>query len=968
MSVATMPALQRPLPRAPGGANMSTIWRDGDGRLQEHAIELPVDKNTHEINGRLYACVEPDCPTAQWVIAPKLALPDDEKHCKRDGHPLSWVPLDPTQQDPLGSGREMQQSRLAAIWSDKKAAAARRIRESAAVRAAVQTKNDTPGHLVKLAGEMKGHVPSLAAAATIEIGVIYTVDLTSALETASIASVVTVAGAVIGYVVAVYAEKIRARLRKEGFEGRAAKKARERGLWAGRGAISTGSFLAVTGMVEGLAGLDPATGVESLKWGFLALLGLGLAWWTNQAHWERLWAQRRRIRQLAQDKIRRAAEERAQRLDEEARRLAEEARLREMRAEVEAWDEDDPLHQGRRMAMEWQRISRLETRNIGFPKIDKTEIIPEQTREITAPDPETAQMMRIGWEYVGKCQPGALIAGAGAVPPIVAAKEWLVSVLFDGQYDAAAISLVDRPQGKQNTFVIMITERARLGDAVPWRAETAVRIDHEGRRYGYLGRTLTGEDIEEVLYDPTRPFGGLVTGTTGGGKGGFAVRYLLNCLLAGILPILFDPKGLVDYGDFAGIFPIGFTARHRRIILESMHAERDRREGRLATAPKTNRYGAVVQGESCWNTRNEATGEIDVYGEPIVAVFDEFHDLARNAAFIADLTNHVRFQRAAAMGALLLSQGGGLDDWGSSVLRDLGGMTSRTNFRGGEMQSKLSGKNSKYSTADLPQLPGMCLREATGTPDVPLRAGYISRKPEDEDTVFTTLWGKGTQPVLQIDDPLNWISDETKALWEEIGLMEIWMMARGPGGLDRLRADLREDEVDDEDEEIAQVAAAGGVARPTTKTVATKMSGREVVLAILHEASQRNPGAPGISRKEIEKSELWLRAPGFGALPDPATITRAGNDLDPTKGGTQPLREGLVQKIDRGPNGTNWTLTVDGVQPAAQAYAKLAPRAASSRTGRGAAASAVGVAEMAAQQAAETAAIIAREAAMATQA
>jgi hypothetical protein len=951
MSVATMPVLERPLPKAPGSANMSNVWRDGNGQLQEHTIELPVDKTTHKINGRLYACVVAECPTAEWIIEPKQALPEEKTHCPRDGQPLSWVPLDPTQQDPLASGRQLQQSRLASLWAKKKTEAAEKIRQSAAVRAALETKASAPAQAATLATEMKGHLPSLAAAAAIEVGVVYTVDLTSALETAAIASVVTVGGIVVGYLLAVIVEQIRARLRKEGFEGRAAKKARERGLWAGRGAISVGLFMGVTGAVEGLAGLDAAGLGDGLKWGFIALLGLGLAWWTNRAHWERLWAERRRLRQLAADKIRKAEEERIRRLEEEARRLEEEARQREQLAEVEAWDDDNPLHQGRRMAIEWQRISRLETAVAGFPKINKTEIVPEKTREITAPDPETGKPMRIGWEYYGKCVPGALVTGSGMVPPIIAAKEWLVSVLFDGEYDAAAISLLDTPEGKQNTFLMMITERARLGDAVPWRAETAVRVDHKGVRYGYLGRSLTGDDLEEVLYAPTQPFGGLATGTTGGGKGGFAVRYLLNCLFGNMFPILFDPKGLVDFADFAGLFPIGFTKRHRRIILESLHAERQRRESRLASAPKTNRYGAQVAGTSKWNTHDETTGEIGVYGEPILALFDEFHDLAKDQGFLLDLTNHVRFQRAAAMGVLLLSQGGGLDDWGNSVLRDLGSMTSRTNFRGGDMQSKLSGNKSKYSTADLPNLPGMCLREAPGSPDVPLRAAFISREPDDEDTVYTTLWGKGAERVMQIEDPMNWISDETKALWEETGLMDLWRLARGPGGLARLLADTQEDEEDQDDSMVGEMhTGSATLMRMPEKAVATsRMTAREVLLAILHES-------PGIDWEGIMASDAWNgRAPGWAKQPAKSTITRAADDLG--------------DKIDRGPDSKSWRLTEAGAKAGAEAARQLASPVVVASAGHGAHSSrpsAISIAEMAAQQAAEMAQVIAKEAAMAS--
>jgi hypothetical protein len=969
MSTATMPHTERPLPAIPSNVNKSDIWRDKDGNLQKHAIELPVDKDTNKVNGKLYACIVATCNTADWVVAPKTE--PKIKHCPNDGQPLGYVPLDDTEDDPIATGRQRQLAWVANLWAKKKLETAARIRASAAMTAVRETRTAAPGKLQELATDGKGHLPSLAGAAAVEIGVIYTVNLTDALETAALATAIPVAGIIAGYLLAVYIEKIRLRWRKEGFEGRAAKKARERGLWVGRGAISTGLFLGVTGALEALGGgLDPASG---LQWGLLTLLGIGLAWWTNRAHWERLWAERRRIRQLALDNARRAAEAEARRAEAEAAARLEEARLREDLAKVGAYDENNPLHQGERMRIEWERIARLETCRENFHQIARTKIIPEQTREITAPDPHTGQRVRIGWEYLGVAEPGALVGRGGMVSPLQAAKDWLVAVLFDGRYEPAAISLVDNPGNRQNTFMIMITERARLGDAVPYRADRAVRVDADGTRYGFLGRSLTGEDLEEILYKPSQPFGGGVVGTTGGGKGGDATRYLCSLLLAEIFPILVDPKRLVDYADFAGIFPIGFTKRHRRMILEFLHAERQRRETKLAAAPKTNKYGAKVAGDSKWNTHDPETGEIGPYGQPICHLWDEFHDQSKDQVFLTDFVNMVRFQRAAGMGVKLLSQGGGLGDWGDNTLRDLVMQTSLTLYRTGDLSSRLAGgRNQNYSTADLPMLPGMCLRQAPGSPQIPLRAAYITRDPNADDTVYTLLWGKGAEPVLQIDDPLIWISDETIQIMKDTGVWDLWMLARDYNAdgtfrpnVDRLLADDEEDEEDEEAATAITVVRPKAMQRASTSTAQAKMAARDVVLAILHEH-------PGVSRKEIDESEVWGRAPGWGNPPAQATITRAAKELDPTVGGTEPLPAGDVQKIDRGPNSSRWTLTTAGVEPAARAAARLLPRVDMAATGNAAHPSASGpasatqLAERAALQAAELAQQIAAEAAMAT--
>src|SRR5215207_613239 len=134
--------------------------------------------------------------------------------------------------------------------------------------------------------------------------------------------------------------------------------------------------------------------------------------------------------------------------------------------------------------------------------------------------------------------------------------------------------------------------------------------------------------------------------------------------------------------------------------------------------------------------------------------------------------------------------------------------------------------------------------------------------------------------------------------------MEIWRMAQGPGGLDRLLADTREDEEDDE--MAAAVAYAGGdqLVRQSERALApARMSAREVLLAILHET-------PGADREAIMTSDAWSRAPGWTRPPADTTVTRAANDLG--------------DKIDRGPKSASWRLTATGAALGAQAAAQLA--------------------------------------------
>jgi len=410
------------------------------------------------------------------------------------------------------------------------------------------------------------------------------------------------------------------------------------------------------------------------------------------------------------------------------------------------------------------------------------------------------------------------------------------------------------------------------------------------------------------------------------------------------------------------------------MIMAFLHAERQRRETKLAAAPKTNRYGATVAGESRWYTHDPQTGTIGSYGEPIEHLWDEFHDQAKDLEFLATFVNMVRLQRAAGIGATLITQGGGLADIGDGVLRDLAAQTSRTMYRTSEMSARMAGgRNQDYSTADLPPLPGMCLREAPDSPKVPLRAAYITRDADAEDTVYTTLWGKGSTPVLQIEDPVTWIAPETIQIMKDTGVWDMWMQARDirPDGswtpnVARLLADDEEDEEDEVQAAMAITTMPPKAIRPATApTAAGRMPARDVVLAILHLY-------PGSSLQDIYTSEVWSRAPGWGKPPAKETVSRAATrELDPTVGGTQPLPPGAVQKVDRGPKSASWRVLPVAEAEAAAAVARLLPpppqptapgaRPASVPAGMSPAA----LAEMIGQQASELAAEIQEEMRMA---
>jgi hypothetical protein len=356
---------------------------------------------------------------------------------------------------------------------------------------------------------------------------------------------------------------------------------------------------------------------------------------------------------------------------------------------------------------------------------------------------------------------------------------------------------------------------------------------------------------------------------------------VLNRLAAGIFPILFDPKQLVDYGDFVGVFPIGVTDEHRDLILNFLVQERKRRERLVASKPLRDRHGRERHGESVWRMSD---------GPPIWHCWEEFHDLVLNEQFVARLTNHIRFQRVAAMAGTVLSQGGGLEDIGKSTLRGLLNQQELTTFRVDDHQARLAGRrDAGFNASDLPRLPGMCLILSPTAPPMPMRSAFVHR--EDRDgSVYDQLFAPDSTPLLQA--PV--LPQATLDVAESEGLMDLWRLAQGPAGMERLLS-----------EAPTMYAGPVDVAIPTVG----RIGAADVLLAIV-------VGNPGCDRKYIDSHVLWRTAPGWGKTPAPSTISRNASDLQ---------KAGLLSRSDRN-DGTDYRVTEKGLLRARSAADALSDK------------------------------------------
>jgi hypothetical protein len=845
-----------PRPKLPAGLRWSNVWKDETGQFVEGdpGVELPVDAK-YRLQGRFWSCPVEGCRSSEWTFEPVAG--GEVPCCPRHPNRLVSAPLVAGEKDPVGGARARIAAHIRKVYEARRdrAVAAAQARLDAAQQAITEATKRT-------AADMRGHAPSIGISAAV-IGAGTPLVLSNEPLAAVVGVGVGTVGAVVAYVVAYWVRRLRQRARQD---PKAAAKDRRVARHVAGGCLASGAWLLASAAAVVFPHLVQAV--------FTVLFGLLLMFAVNQGHWVELWAARHRLREMARRKA-----------EAEAARAAEEKEAAEhapTTPTVEV-DESDPAVVGARMAAEWARIARTPAAQQQFPQMARTWIDPGATREITAPI--DGEIVRIGWEYLGHSEPGALVAGRGSLAaPIVAQRDWLAAVLFDGRHDPSTVSLVDRPGGAANRFQLMITDSVPLGEPVRWQVKAGVKRLDDGSILVHRGRALDGNDVYDAIYVPGQAFGGLTVGSRGGGKTGGTILYLLNCLAAGVFPILFDPKQLVDYGDFVGVFPIGITQRHRDIISTALAAERKRRERLMARRPVLDEFGREVAGESLWDLSD---------GPPIAHVWEEFHDLAQDEAFVQRLTNHIRFERAVAMGGTFITQGGGLADLSNSVLRGLLNQTSLTTYRMDDHQARLAGRrDGTYTAADLPKLPGMCLVESPTAPPLPLRTAYVPRTLNHPESVFNQLYGRRAERELLLPPPA--LPAATIDVFERHGLMDLWEKAKGPGGLDRLLADAEDAEQDGTS--LVQV--------PANAPVGGGLPAADVLLAIVHVN-------PGCGRQVIDNHRVWGHPAAGGRTPAPSTISRAAASLE-GKG-----------KLSRAKGGADYRVTAAGVAEARRAAVTL---------------------------------------------
>lgn len=859
-------------PSTPTGVHMSHAWISPQGKRVEGPDEVPVNSSTLLPCGVPWFCPRPDCPNGEWVFdktekdasgrtvittgKPKKAF------CADHGLELYAQPIDPADPRAVAGAKRTLGQRIAAHVQRRKEkavehAAQRLLEAQTALGQAAQ----------RTAVDYAGHAPSLVVATLTLSAAAITAQVGDPLIVAASASAFAVAGAVIAYAAAYLYGRERARQRVR-HDDPAADELGDARADARTAAAGTG-----------LAGLwtAGAAGLHAVGFGqgtFVGTLMLGVACWltwlVGRGHWAKLGVELAERREAARLAALEQVQEAVQKVEEA------EAVLNPPPPEP-VFDENDPLQVGARMALRWAEIAALQDATNRFPAMPRTRILPELTRAVMAPEVGGGQR-RIGWEFMIQGDPGVLVPAPGLASPVITARVWLAAML--GR-DAMSVAMVERPDNDINRAVLLLTDGAPLGEPVPYLGRAGIQVLSDGTIRGHDGRDITGNNTFMPLYVPGQTFGGMVMGRSGGGKSAARRVRILNNLYAGIFSTMYDPKNFVDYSEFAGVIPLGCTKEHRDLIMHNVWAEMVRRQQMLAQLVGTDRYGRERPIEGAWRIERD--------GPPIMSMWDEFHLESKDADYVAQLETLCRLQRATASGVEVATQGGGLADLGSSMLRMLLNQTGLEIYRVSKSQARLGGYEGDFDPQHLPSVAGMVLKVfGEGGQPIPQRSAFVTRDDVD-GSVYDHLYAPDGTQILHA--PV--MPDETVELFEREGLMDLLRMGQGKGGLARLQ--------NDGGTTFVPPADAAGISRPGNTVKAKPIPGRDMVLAIL----ARHKIA---TLAEIAGHEMWLKDPGRTGYPAASTLTRPTREM---------VAEGLL--ADGSAPGTWRELTAKGQVAAAKA-------------------------------------------------
>ena len=877
MTQTVMNAAQRPtLPTQkslPEGVALSKVWREKPGGpLVKHDHERPVVDETDLPIGTWWMCPEPSCRVGEWVFPRDNGESGRPKKQGCPDHVLRLLPGRTTAED--GDPKQAARNWLSRRMAEKTAAARKAATDAANARIAALRQAGIKDAR-KLRADLREHVPSASVSLAALVADWTLLEHLDNLEGAALGTCIAVGGMVIAYWTVYLGELVWAR--RMGYSIKELPRAtRARAMsharWIAAGVLSTGVWLTIGELVG--ARIDNLRGL--LMNVFAAVL-IGVVNYNPWAAMVRERQESARAAREAAESSARGEEERIAAVAAERRRRAEEQRAAEEAALAEAnrivSTEDDRITAGKKFADRWVRMIEEAKQSGASPGFDlaRTGVVVDQTRKLTST--AGGEEVVIGWEFLVRAEPGVLATrGTLATSPFLTIRPFLSSMLL---IDPAKIDLAYEPfrandNGEEerliNHGVITLSEHFPLGENVKHPGASACYIDDKGVRWGFVGRDLRGQPVHRANYTPGQPGGGNRVGITGSGKSVATQITAYNDLLLGILPIIHDAgKRAMDFVDFLGVIPVGFTNEHRDVIRESLWAEMVRRQEWSNKQKRTGLGGMKVRGTPTWNA--------ELGGPPIRAVWEEFHMHLKDPKFMSYLYSQVRLQRATAIMAETATQGGGLADMGDSTFREQLNEVCSQLMRVSDHTAGLTGYSGGIRPMDLPSLPGMMIMQEFRATAVAFRSAFIDRDDElnPESLIYRMREPDGTEEGRQILFAPA-LPPETVEVFKRHGLMDLWELGKTDSGRERL---LSESDPVQSTAFPDVLAALHAQAAPVT--VKPRMLAGDVVLALLRHATENNQ--PHMLEKDMLASPWWQQVEGEwskgSGIPSPSTVNRA---------------------------------------------------------------------------------------------
>ncbi len=920
-TVATPARPPAPKGALPSGVVLSRYWRETNGGpLLKHEHDRPIDEDTDMPTGLWWMCPEPACKVGEWVFANRET--GEAGRPKRRGCPDHVRELLPgvasaTADDPKTDARNWLQRRLA----EKTAEARRRAADAAAARLAA-VRQAGRNEAARIGSDLRAHIPSGAASLTALVGDYALLEQMGPLEGAALGAGIAVGGALLAYLAVYVGELIYARrmgytIRELPREVRS--RARSHARWIASGVLATGVWL----VIAELAGAD-LSNWQGLLMSLLAAILIGVV---NYRPWAAMVEHRKaqaRARIAAAEAAARAEEERLAAIEaerdrqrkeaEDQRRAAEEAAVAEAKKIVTA--EDDRITAGRKFANRWNQIAAAAKGTVGPGfEIWRTRVLPEETRKLTAI--VDGEKVVVGHEFLVRAEPGVLAPRAGtATSPFVQMKTWLCSML---ELDTGMLDLAYQPKrlvtgesgGSEsliNHGLVTLFDSHPLGKNVNHPGPSGCYIDDKGTRWGFAGRDLRGNAVHRRMWTPGQAGGGIRVGVTGMGKSVVTQVSAYNDLILGILPIIHDAgKNGMDFINFYGIFPVGHTVEHREVIRESLWAEMKRRQAWINVQTAEGLGGMEVAQDPQWDPERG--------GPPIRCTWEEFHMHMKDPKFVQYFGSQVRLQRATAMFAEGASQGSGLADWGDQQVKENMAEIMLQMMRVSDHTARLSGYKGGIMPSSLPSMPGMMVMQELGGDPVSFRSAFIPRDPlNPESLIYRLKQPNGTPEGQQILFAPE-LPDETIAVFQEHGLMDLWELGKTKSGREQLQSEA--DPVESTVYPPAMAAMFAQAAQAQGPATKPRLRAEDVVLAML--AFESDAGRPGLTQQEMLTSPWWKQVDGEWAkntdgVPAHTTIMRACNRMMTVTEAQEQAGAAPLIGNDGAGKGARWCLLAAGIE------------------------------------------------------